>query len=295
MPTWTLPELQAVRNFVADRNPEQMPLTQDDIAERFHDFGGIYRHIFSPDIELVRKQQEEAIISLDPRKFLLDEIDRAQVSHYIAQYQVTTEGVRAFRDAHIDFISVKVQNQIKSRFSKLDLEDKIMLLKKNDEMPTYMPVQACHTYEEVTEVRLLQGVHWQKKNLIDSHFVEFKLKLTKIVEGKPPVFDDMESGVLYKSFKGKYPAVEMMYKTKEGLIYGLQVTGLQDPTRKIKTSAVDQWLDAIGLKNNKEKVRIAVIPKPALAEKFKAEYEGDGNGYPQLEVWKVPFDYSQQI
>ncbi len=109
------------------------------------------------------------------------------------------------------------------------------------------------------------------------------------------MFDDMESEVVYKSFKDNYPAIDMMYKTKEGLIYGLQVTRLLDLTRKIKISAVDQWLDGIGLKDNKEKVRIAVIPKPALAEKFKAEYEGDGNGYPQLEVWKLPFDYSQQF
>jgi hypothetical protein len=150
-------------------------------------------------------------------------------------------------------------------------------------------------YEEVTALRLLQGVHWQRKNLVDAHFSEFKLKFTKIVEGQPPVFDEMESGVLYKSLKDNYPAVDMMYKTEEGLIYGLQVTRLQDLTRKIKTSAVDQWLDAIGLKDNKEKVRIAVIPKPALAERLKAEYEGDGDGYPQLEVWKLPLDYSHEF
>lgn len=36
MPTRTLPELQAVGKFVADRSPEQMPLTEDDISERFH-------------------------------------------------------------------------------------------------------------------------------------------------------------------------------------------------------------------------------------------------------------------
>jgi hypothetical protein len=195
---------------------------------------------------------------------------------------------------HIDIVNKEVQKQIRNRFSKLDLEDKILLLRKNDEFPTYM-VQARSTYEEVIANRLLQEVEWQRKNLNDSTFSGFNLKLTKIVEGKPPSFVDMESGVLYKSFKDNYSAVDMMYKTGQGLLYGLQVTRQQDLTRKIKTSAVDEWLGAIGLKDNKEMVRIAVIPKPNLAEKFKAEYQGDGGGYPQFEVWKVPIDYNQQF
>ncbi len=132
MPTWTLPELQAVRNFVADRNLEEMPLTEADILERFNEFGGIFRHIFSADINMVRKQKAHAIASLDPKKFLLDEIDRAHVSHFIAQYKVTTEGLGAFREAHIDYVSLNVENQIKSKFANLDLQDKILVLRKNE-------------------------------------------------------------------------------------------------------------------------------------------------------------------
>jgi hypothetical protein len=80
-----------------------------------------------------------------------------------------------------------------------------------------------------------------------------------------------------------------MYKTEEGLLYGLQVTR-QKATKEIKTTAVDNWLTIVGLKDHKEKVRIAVIPKPNLAEEFNAN-----SGYPQLEVWKVPLDYCQQF
>ena len=47
MPTWTLPELQAVRTFFADRTPERMPLTEGDIAERFQEVGGSFRDVFS--------------------------------------------------------------------------------------------------------------------------------------------------------------------------------------------------------------------------------------------------------
>ena len=99
--------------------------------------------------------------------------------------------------------------------------------------------------------------------------------------------------VLYKPLNSNYPAIDMMYKTKDGLVYGLQVTRQEEPTRAIKTSAVDTWLEDIGMKSNMDKVRIAVIPRPDLAEKFKAKYEGDGSGYPQLEQWKVPGDYGQ--
>ena len=84
-----------------------------------------------------------------------------------------------------------------------------------------------------------------------------------------------------------------MYK-KDGLVYGLQVTKQQDPTREIKTSAVDTWLKDIGMENKMKKVRIAVIPRPDLAEESKAKYVGKkGSGYPQLELWKVPKDYGQ--
>jgi hypothetical protein len=104
----------------------------------------------------------------------------------------------------------------------------------------------------------------------------------------------METGVLYKSFKQNFPAIDMMFKSEDGFIYGIHVTRKQDLSRKITTSAVDEWLDVIDLKNAKDKVRIAVIPKPNLVESFKAEYEGDASdGYPELEVWKVPLDYGR--
>ena len=292
MPTWTLPELQDVRKFAADRMKEQMPLTQEDISERFHEFGGIFRHVFSPELDRVREEQKRAIEDLDPSEF---DRGRREVNHLVAQYRVDTEVSDAFKRAHIDIVSRSVRQAVEAQFFKSDLKDKIRLLRKNDESPSYMASMSRSICEEVIAKQLHQGVHWQKKNLIDSHFSEFKLKL-KIVERKPPVFDDMEPGVLYKSFEENYPAVEMMFKTEEeGTLYGLQVTRLQDVTRKIKTSAVDQWLKGMGFKDNKDKVRIAVIPKPALAEKFKVVYEGNGAGYPQLEVWKMPLDYSQQF
>jgi hypothetical protein len=103
MPSWTLPELQAIRNFAKERHPDQIWLSEQDTYDRFNEFGGIFRHIFSRNIGLVREDQKRAIEDLDPRTFLLDEIDRGrrQVSHLVAQYQVSIEGNHAFRDVQL--------------------------------------------------------------------------------------------------------------------------------------------------------------------------------------------------
>ena len=87
----------------------------------------------------------------------------------------------------------------------------------------------------------------------------------------------------------------MMYRTKGGLVYGLQVSRQQELTRIIKTRAVDKWLKEIGMKNNMDLVRIAVIPRSKNAEESKARYDRDVSGYPKLELWKLPPDYGQQF
>ena len=291
MPTWTLPELQAVRTFIADRSPERMPLTEVDIAERFHAFGGIFRHVFAPNPDFIKEEQKRGIDEL----FLGDiEQGRQECSDhvYVAQYSVETQGSRSFEDAEIDFVSDGVREAVEARISALDLEEKVRLLRQNDYHGIFMLFLSQYIYEDVIALRLLQGVHWERKKYTDSDFSEFHLKLTKIVKGNPPVYADMEAGVLYKSFNNDYPAVEMMYKTEEGLVYGLHVTRSY-ATRVIKPHTVDQWLDAIGLKDEKEKVRIAVIPEPSFATHLEAKYDGDMSGYPQLEVWKVPSNYGQ--
>ena len=103
----------------------------------------------------------------------------------------------------------------------MDLDHKVRLLIKSDESPSFLRSlgpRIYEIYEEVVAVRLRQGVTRQKKNLADSNFSEFKLKLSKMVEGQPPIFADMEPDALYKSLKSTHPAVDMMYKTADGLL-----------------------------------------------------------------------------
>ncbi len=298
MPTWTLPELEAVGKFVLNRSPEQMPLRLADIRGRFNKFGGIFRHVFAPETSTTENSQKRAIQKLDPKAFLIDSVneDKREVSHFVAQYRVVTEGKNAFKEAHLDFVSEEVREEVESRFSELDLNEKVCLLRQSDQSPLFlrsMDRGIYAIYEDVIAERLCQGVRWEKKKLTDSDFSKFKLKLIKLVKGKLPKYENMEAKVLYKPHKSNYPAIDMMYK-KNGLVYGLQVTRQEDRTRMIKTSAVDAWLEDIGMENNMDKVRIAVIPRPDLAGESKAKYEGDGRGYPQLEMWKVPPKYGRQ-
>ena len=300
MPTWTLPELQAVGKFVFDRSPERMPLRLEDVPVRFATVGGIFRHLFAEDFDEVKENQRRAIQELDPKKFLLNDIDRGTegVNHFVAQYRVVTEGDNAFRKASIDFVSEEVRNKVEAEFTTLDLNSKARFLEKNDDSPSFMSSMSrsiYDIYEEVIAYRLCEGVRWQKKNLADLKFSEFKLTLKEMVVGKPPKYAYMEKKSLYKPRKRNYPAVDMMYKTKDDLLYGLQVTRQEDLTRTILTSAVDKWLEDIGMKNKMKKVRIAVIPRSKNADETKAKYDSDASGYPQLEVWKVPKDYGQHF
>ena len=300
MPTWTLPELKAVGKFALNRSPEQMPLRLEDIPDRFKTVGGIFRHVFAKDFAFVKGEQRRAIQELDPKSFLVNDIDRgrAGVSHFVAQYQVETDGDNAFRMPPIDFVSEEVRNAVEAEFFKMSLSDKVGLLRQSDESPLFLRSMGrgiYAIYEDVIAGRLIQGVRWEKKNLTDSNFTAFDLELTELVVGKLPNYENMTEMVLYKPLNSNYPAIDMMYK-KDGLVYGLQVTREEDLTRTIKTSAVDTWLKDIGMENNMDKVRIAVIPRPDLAEESKAKYVGKkGSGYPQLEVWKVPGDYGQLI
>ena len=312
MPTWTHSELQAVRNFVANRSPGQMPLSQEDISERFYKFGGIFRHIFAADVSVIEKEQKFAIQNLDPRHFKFNEIDnegvpfdggKRGVSHYVAQYIVNTEGRVPFEDPYIDIVSEGVSEGVRGIFLKehkiqggfmwpiLQVGDMIWLLQENDRYPDYLRsmwrdlIDLC---EYIVAMDLGDGITWQRKTPMDSNFKEFKFRPdVHYSENEPPRRD------LIRLSKGGYPGFSMMYKTEEGLLYGLMVVRSRDQAKsiKIKTSTVDKWLESIGFEGDREKVRVVVIPSPVLADDFKAEYEGDGNGYPQLEVWKLPLDY----
>ena len=299
MPTWTLDELQAVRDYIHKRSPDAMPLNNSAIAERFNIVGGIFRHVFAPNFNAVLKDQEEAIKELEPKKFSLNKLDRQLkgVSHYVAQYRVTTEGDDAFLDANIDIVSEAVRNATVARFRELKLDEKIDTLITNDHRPKYMSAMCPLYYEDVVAGLLYQkgGIEWERRKRTDAEFSRFNMSVTAIKEGKqPPVFANMVPGVLYRSTKGNFPAVDMMLRTEDGLLYGLQVTRLEQ-NRTIVTAAVDNWLKSVEMNNSMEKVRIAVIPKPALADNFKAKYDSNISGYPLLEVWKLPSDYGQRF
>jgi hypothetical protein len=251
--------------------------------------------VFSQDVDSIRGDQRRAIEDLDPRKFFIDQIDRGrkEVSHFVAQYQVSIEGEKCFREAHLDFVSEQVRLAAQEQFGMLELNQKIRFLRKNDEIPTFMASACRSIYEEVIAANLVQGVSWEKSTR-NMHFSRFNLKVKKSVEGRPPSFEKMEPRVLYRSLKENYPAVDMMYKTDDGMLVGIQVTRLQESTRTVKRDAVDSWLDSVGLggRIDRSNVSIAVVPRPSIASEFTAYYDVPCVGYPDIEIWSIPSDYS---
>ena len=187
MRTWTLPELQAVRKFVFDRSPKQMPLSENDISERFEDFGGIFRHVFPPNATAIKVDQRRAIQALDPKEFLMNDLDRGLngVSHFVAQYRVVTEGDNAFQEAYIDFVNDKIPIEVEAEFLNMSLSDKVGLLRQSDESPLFLSSMGrgiYDIYEAVIAGRLIQGVRWEKKNLTDTNFTAFDLELADLMK-----------------------------------------------------------------------------------------------------------------
>ena len=138
-----------------------------------------------------------------PQGFMNKEIgeERRELSHYVAQYRVDTEGDDAFREAHLDFASELIRKRVEARFFKLGLNDKILLLQQSDRSLSFMSSMSrgiYDIYEDVIAKLLRQGVRWEKKKLPNSKFANFTLKLTKMKRGELPKYEIMKEMVLYK-------------------------------------------------------------------------------------------------
>ena len=137
-----------------------MPLAAEDISKRLNAIGGIFRHVFAPDFNSVLEEQRVGISELDPNKFKLNKIDRnlPQVSHYVAQYVVTTEGVNAYQETTLDDVSDGVLQAAEAHLTKMDLNEKILILIQNDKGSKNWSSSCPLYYEDVIAGQLLEGV-----------------------------------------------------------------------------------------------------------------------------------------
>jgi len=230
------------------------------------------------------------------------------------QYVVNMEGDLPFQTYRLDFVSQAIVKALEEKVMQTSLYDRILALKRNDE--TGFMATACGAiYESVISDQLTSqsGVAWKKREVIansaktgsvNDKWLDFSLRLSQKVEGPPPRFESMQTNVLYVSLNPNFNCVDMMYKTEEGGLIGLQVTRQKPKKKKLSWSALNQFLEAIDFPKDKAALlRFVLIPLPSNAEHATLELEdmpidsketcdSFRHVMDKYEVWKLPDDYN---
>ena len=313
MPVFTLRELLAIGKYLLENEhvPELMQpeYSSEQITKRFHQFGGIFRHVLPLSLDylnMCRRSQSEAISKCDAHALLVSgNVEDADVSHFIMQYDVERDGKFPFCNYRLNFVNESVASQVQDKLNKGSLDDRRSALIRNDERG-FMADASAKIYESVIADQLTSasGVQWRKREVIASsegkvsEWSYFSLRLNEAVKGHPPPFEEMRPLVLYVSSNPTFPFVEYMYKTEQGELVMFQVTRSKSEKKIIKGSALEQLLGKIKLPVDKVSLlRLVLIPLPSLAQNARFEVAEEGkilmnaaleNGY---EVWHIPRDY----
>ena len=104
MPVVTLAELLAIGKYLLENEhvPEllQPEYSSEQITKRFHQFGGIFRHVLPLSLDyldMCRSSQSEAISKCNAHALLVSgNVEDVDVSHFIMQYDVERDGGSPF-------------------------------------------------------------------------------------------------------------------------------------------------------------------------------------------------------
>lgn len=198
----------------------------------------------------------------------------------------------------------------------MSLNEKISVLMRNDECPTYY-VDLCRgIYEDVIMERLLEGVSWRvRSNTITNGYSDFttpQLSPSKYFES----FDKMEDNLLYRPLKVNFPLVEFFYKQNEKF-YGFQVSREVGGKRKIKAITLEIFLNDLETQKIKEKkikekktqdttsqekkplfenITIYYLPSPKYADSATITLP-QNKSFNKItwQIIKVPADYDKEV
>lgn len=336
MPAFKLPELLAIgaHLLASGAVPEDLraEYTPERIENRFEQFGGIMRHVLPvslPYIDDCQKAQRVAITKCDTQALLVSEdIEDADVSHFIMQYDVKMETKKHFREVSLNFVNDRVFEQIETKLLKESLHERQRALICNDE--TGFMEDACPKIYEGVIAELLtsqMGVCWHKREVSENssqggvEWAPFELRLDTLIHGSVPSFADMEPRVLYMSLNPKYPFFDSMYKTDEGELVGIQVTREKNSSKDCTLSALQSCLKKIDFPDDQiPHIRTVLVPLPSNADTAKLNMnlnmspkepsEGETKEEKNIrearvqqlwrvldryEVWKVPTNYGNRF
>jgi hypothetical protein len=260
--------------------------------------------------------QSAAISKCDAHALLVSgNIEDTDVSHFIMQYVVKTDGKLPFEEYSLDFVNKTVTSQVQNKLDKCSLDDRRVALIRNDEVKTFMTEACPKIYESVIADLLTStdGVKWKtrvaqltssessKSTSNECGWTDFTLKLKRKVLTQPRTFDEMEEMVLYVPQKSNYPFVEFMYKA-EGKLVVFQVTRQTQNSKSFKWTAVSDFLMNICIPDARplDRVRLIFIPLPSNADtaNLKASesvVNPDSGTLKEYEVWKVPSSYDSMF
>ena len=254
------------------------------------------------DVAECLKSRTNAIRKGDAHALLVaDNIEDADVSHHIMQYNVKTTGPDRFRTDTLGFVSPSVVTALQDKLTACSIADKVLALRRNDE--TGFINEACpKLYEEVIAALLTTGtgVSWQKRYVgvggtakgdTDDWTDQDDFKLGGIVYGEPPVFADMRLNTLYVPLKSNFAFVDFMCKVDNNQLVAFQVTRQRKGSKEVSPKAQQAFKEKLGLPNLSS-LRFVLIPSPSFADSAKLAFKG-GNDLRSYEVWKVPTDYGR--
>jgi hypothetical protein len=173
MPVFTLLELLSIgKRLLGDGCvPEELTkkYSPKQIERRFHQFGGILRHVLPLSVvclAMCLDNQKEAIDSCDARALLVSgNIERKDISHFIMQYIVKTDGKLPFVEYSLDFVNKQVTTKIQNKLSACSLEERRVALIRNDKTKMFMKEACPKIYESVIADLLtwIDGVKWKTR------------------------------------------------------------------------------------------------------------------------------------
>ena len=251
-PMWDLDELVMARQYIRGRK-----LTDEEIAARFREVGGIPRHIFATDamFSLIQRSQDDGIDALtrgQAQKIFHRRLDAVgsfgpnkPKSAIIGYAKAQTQGKISFSDRVVDLVSISVAEKIVKRFMS-DLWD----LMFQDE------IAGWKTFE--TYCRILMstpaGLSFDGRLCCGKRNKEYKIKETFTLGGcnKVRFVSDIgtaliagEPMTLFHSTNPTQALYDFFYKDNNGMIHAFQVT--LGKTHKVESDMISDLRKTIGI------------------------------------------------
>jgi hypothetical protein len=308
-PMWSLEELKAVHRHMNTADGVIDPpsdISDDDIAARFREFGGILRHVICSKRALIaaREDRTKHIQEVDFKLVLQDpNIERPSVSHYIMCYKVKTQGADAYEAVDYDFLNGDIFEAVRNRANAVDLRDMLATLIRYEETGALFAEYLAPTYfERFIADGILTGKKWvryfgkdlekpkKKSFMVKEKAVGMDLDVTvnTIIDGLPPCFSEMEEGVLYRSTNPKFKAFDMLCKTTHNELLCIQTkSGRTDYFDIMEEKVTDKLHDLKVPKAVKVRFALVVLPKSVKKSRFNLKFPADRNI--AIEVWGVNF------